>query len=176
MIDRFVNQSVYIPPTKIRPYYYDSDEANRDSAIESITEYTESTRGSITTEFEDIDADNDLIVDDVSEDVMYFGMTVIIEKDDGTQMFALDTALNIESVYYHGIPHIYDYFDIVCGKPSSFDIIQIVYDKIDEYEITAVIIKTYWIRLIQRHWKLRFKQQQKSLRGLMSYYIHTNDT
>ena len=53
-----------------------------------------------------------------------------------------------------------DYSSMYIRRPK-IDIMKLIISDEDEYK---VVIKTYWIRLIQRHWKKRYEEREKIIR------------
>ncbi len=98
----------------------------------------------------------------ISENTMYLGLKLNISG-----------YLRVGALYTKHFGYMYEawtYEDV----ERPYDIMRVMCVCKDGFIEKQVIIKTIWIRLIQRHWKTRHLRNQSSLKGLMSAYKNSH--
>lgn len=170
----------------------DSDESSTVDENESISSYSESVMDNesiesnsdseeeedIIIEFDDFSDDEedeialDLIYNDDSEHLdsekihsqYYIGFCKFIRKPN---LFLMLTTVSPRTFYKyqycHVLKYLYYYSSVRLLNPA-LDIMQL---KILDDGTYSVILKTYWIRLIQRHWRKTMGQRREIVKGRM---------
>ena len=98
----------------------------------------------------------------ISDNTMYLGLKLNISG-----------YLRVGALYTKHFGYIHEaWTDEDVERP--YDIMRVASVFKDGFIEQRVIIKTIWIRLIQRHWKNRHLRNQSSLKGLMSEYKNSH--
>ena len=116
---------------------------------------------------------------DKEHNAYYLGLFYISNdpQDVGQALFML-MAIQIPTFFH------YSYYDIenyisdfsICSSSESLEIMktQVSYYEdvfLVRHRIVRVILKTHWLRLVQRHWKKTFQLRKKAIQKRMSLYV-----
>lgn len=135
--------------------------------------------GSVIIEFDDFsdDEEDEIIVDQIYDDDEYH---LDSEKFDGhyyvglyKYMYRPQLYLMLNSIssrtffryqYHHVLKYLYYYSSVRLFQPK-IEVMKLVILPDQTY---SVILKTHWIRLVQRHWRNLLKKRKEIIRGRMN--------
>jgi hypothetical protein len=143
----------------------DSDsESDLSSDVDTDVEYDSDAEGfEIEDDGEDIYHDDSLhMYSDKEHGKNYIG---VCKKSRNRDIYVMANSVSARTFYRHQFSRIMLYlhcYSIVYVSDKKMDIMNL---NILEDGTYAVIIKTFWLRLIQRHWKKTFQQRKKVIRG-----------
>ena len=175
-----IEKTTPIHASQIRPHWYDSEEENSGSEYDTESEDGGGDEGwtgeDVWYFIEDYLGGKFVCQDEeyLEDGKMVLGTCSIYLNDEITVGCVLDIAgyYKYDAIYakYFGLLN-RSLTDSDHGVPYDIMKVYCVPVKINNYEFIQkrAIIKTYWLRLVQRHWKNRTVGNQK-LRGLLSCY------
>ena len=171
-----------IPVSRIE----DEDNGNGEDAEEEIENATDTTVNSDLFELEDeiilyeIENREATFLDSEKEDNTYYlGLFYISNdpQDVGQALFML-MAIQIPTFLH------YSYYDIenyisdfsICSSSENLEIMKTQVSYYEDvfsvrHRIVRVILKTHWLRLVQRHWKKTFQLRKQAIHKRMSLYV-----
>jgi hypothetical protein len=122
---------------------------------------------------DEIAEEEDLFVEDEKRDGQYYLGHYFVSDLEEDAVFPLFLLVAIQSSTflkypYHFIEKYMDLYIPVPQKQIEIMKVHIRYDK--QYRLVNVVLKTHWIRLIQRHWKKTYAQKKRVLIARMSPY------
>ena len=99
----------------------------------------------------------------------YIGLSHIYNSNN-SQHLLLSTSVSAQVFFKHSYDNINNYlyyYGLTRIPNHQVQILQI--NKVEEqgYEIVSVVNKTYWLRIIQRHWKKIYSQRINNIRNRM---------
>ena len=106
------------------------------------------------------------IYEDKTDKKYYIGTSFIIEEN--IDMMLISNSISSSSFYKYKHIDVLHYllsYSIVRSNRVSIDIMQL---NISIDGIYKVVLKTFWLRIVQRTWKRIFKERQEMLRKRMS--------
>jgi hypothetical protein len=145
------------------PNYEDHYESNfifdEDEIIDD-EDYT----GEIQSIIADIIADEYDIQNDDKQHLKYY-IGVCMEDDDGSLL--LGTSISLQTFFRYDIEYIERYLDYD-NAPNEIVIMQL---HISNELVYNVVLKTFWLKIVQRTWKRIFNQRQKIIQIRKSVYV-----
>jgi hypothetical protein len=159
--------------TLMRPHWYDSDEENAGSEYDSEDEPEAASPTSVTwtanellTEVREYLEDNLIDCEELMESqTMALGTWSILDDN-----HILSIKLNISAFLKWGAFYSthFGYLHERWNEERPYDIMKVYCVMNDGFIDYRVVVKTHWLRLVQRHWKNR--ELNSGLKGLMSGY------
>jgi hypothetical protein len=122
---------------------------------------------------DEIAEEEDLFVEDEKRDGQYYLGHYFVSELEEDAIFPLFLLVAIQSQTflkypYHFIEKYMELYIPVPQKQLEIMCTCIRYD--NQYRLVNVVLKTHWIRLIQRHWKRTYAQRKRVLIARMSPY------
>jgi hypothetical protein len=145
------------------------NDEDTDSSVETDTETDSDEEEIIDMEPEQEDVDPPHVIRIYEEDAEH----VYAEKEDrhyyigacrcisSRRIFLLKNSVSARTFFRNPIAHISSYLEYMYFQMTIRPAIQIMQLYILPDYTYSVIIKTHWIRLVQRHWRSTFRQRQK---------------
>jgi hypothetical protein len=116
---------------------------------------------SIDSDYEDIfHQDEDYLDKDKENGHYYIGLRAYIPS---RQFMLLTNTISIPTFFRHSVERISGYlsrYSLIKSDSPAIDIIKLRLLKDDSY---SVVLKTHWLRLIQRNWKRVYQERQQIL-------------
>lgn len=137
------------------------------------------------TDYDDDDDDDDTDAEDydniitdenqLEQDSTYY-LTIPFKNPNGDQFsdgFLYDIAITAEGFFKHPLEkitdHIRDYSPNLIPDTSKLEIVKTAYCFYEDtgFRLTNVLIKTFWLKLVQRRWRNVYKKR----RAMFVYYL-----
>jgi hypothetical protein len=122
---------------------------------------------------EEIAEEEDLFVEDEKRDGQYYlGHYFVsdLEEDAAFSLFLL-VAIQAKTFLKYPYHFIEKYMELYIPVPQKqFEIMCTCIRYDNQYRLVNVVLKTHWIRLIQRHWKRTYAMRKRVLIARMSPY------
>lgn len=95
----------------------------------------------------------------------YIGICKLIRRQN---LIVLFNSVSARVFLKHPFPHICDYLDRVSILSTRSTKVHIMQLDILPDNTYSVIIKSHWLRLVQRHWKITFRERNRLLKQRLS--------
>jgi hypothetical protein len=114
--------------------------------------------------YQDISADEYDFQDEDKEDLKYY-IGLCLEDDDGRLLLGI--SISLETLFKYDFDYIEQYLDYD-NAPVTLEIMQL---HISEDLTYCVVLKTFWLKILQRTWRRIYQQRQKIIQMRKSVHV-----
>lgn len=139
----------------------DDEYSSSGSAI-SLEEFTEDV-------VQEIMEDEDVFISSEKQNnTMYLGHYFVSpDVQDAEYPLMMLVAIQPETFMKYSSYYVEKYMEHYCESPRQLELMKTDIRQIGQFKIYNVILKTYWLRLIQRHWKKVYSQRKYMIHNRM---------